>query len=598
MRILLASMPWAIFNRPSIQLSSLQAYIRQHGGETSAVETSHPYLTAAGEIGLENYRIISENTWAAEALYCALLFPDRYDKARHVYQQSLNRKTARALPDFDLLAEQLDVHLNNWLARLQPEKYSLAGFTVCFSQLPASLLAVRRMKKKFPGLPVVLGGSTCTPRIGSSLLDAFPEIDFVINGEGEKPLFRLIQYLAGAKEHPGQDVQYLEAVKQKKIRPEPHLPNDEIRDLNSLPIPDYTDYFAELHRTGLSFIPVLPLEFSRGCWWNKCTFCNLNLQWCGYRAKNSGRVQQEVELIAAKYRSLDFVFTDNSLPPKEAGRFFSAITGSKKDLRFFGEIRAPVTPESCALYYAGGLRSIQAGIEAFSNSLLERMNKGTRVIDNIAVMKFSLEAGIKLDGNLILEFPGSTEKEVDETCRVLNYVLPYRPLKAAAFFLGHGSPVWQNPRQYGLHAVTRHHYNRQLYPEQLLAKMEMIIQSYRGGRKHQQTIWQPVREKIRHWQDFHAARKDDRPALTYRDGRGFIIVRQECPGGEKLHHRLHGLSRKIYLACREPVALQKLGTDFNSIGEKQLLAFLEDLKRKRLLFQDEDLCLALAVKEQ
>lgn len=590
-------MPWAIFNRPSIQLSSLKGYLQQHIGR-ALVETSHPYLTAAKKIGLETYRIISEDTWAAEALYCALLFPERHGAARDVFQRSLGRGNVRSLPDFNLLSEQLDAHLDNWLVRLNLADCFLVGFTVCFSQLPASLLAARRIKKKFPRLPVVLGGSTCSPRIGHSLLDVFPEIDFIINGEGEKPLLGLIQYLAGEKKHPGLNVQY-RLVKEQKLTANNsiHLLNDEIPDLNSLPIPDYDDYFHELRKSGLSFIPNLPLEFSRGCWWNKCTFCNLNLQWCGYRSKRSERVLQEVELLTKRYRCLDFSFTDNSLPPKEADRFFTTTARSGKALRFFGEIRTLDKPDAYTLYHAGGLRLIQVGIEAFSNSLLKRMNKGVKVMDNIAAMKYALEAGIKLDGNLILEFPGSTEQEVEETCRVLDYILPYRPLKAAGFFLGHGSPVWQDPKKYGLHAVTQHHYNRQLYPEQLLTKLDLIISSYRGDRKYQHRIWKPVRDKIKHWHDFHARRKNDRPPLSYREGGDFIIIRQECPGGEILHHRLQGLSKKIYLSCREPVAIKTLLTDYNSITEKQLLTFLTDLRQKRLLFQNENLCLALAVKE-
>jgi len=586
-------MPWAIFNRPSIQLSSLQGYLRQNGSRT-AVETGHPYLTAAQTIGADTYRIISEHSWAAEALYSALLYPERHSQAADVFQQSLHRQTVRSLPEFDHLVELLDAHLDDWLARLNLDDCLLSGFSVCFSQLPASLLAARRLKKRFPRVPVVLGGSTCSPMIGRSLLDIFPDIDFIINGEGEKPLHGLVRYLVGEAEIPGQNVQYRDNIGQSG----PHLTKSEIRDLHSLPLPDYDDYFRELGGTGLTFIPTLPLEFSRGCWWNKCTFCNLNLQWCGYRSKTCDRVLQEVDQLAGKYRSLDFAFTDNSLPPQEAENFFTAVAESGKDLRFFGEVRPPARPETYALYHAGGLRSIQVGIEAFSNSLLKRMRKGVTVMENIAAMKSAMEAGISLDGNLILEFPGSTDREVEETCRVLEYVLPYRPLKAAAFFLGHGSPIWRDPKKFGVRAVTRHPFNRRLYPADLQAKMETLILSYRGDRMEQRSKWQPVRDKIQHWHAFHASRRKEQPPLTYRDGGDFIIIRQEHLDGQTLHHRLQGLSRKIYLACRKPVAIEDLYRACSPVPEQRLAAFLADLDRKRLLFHEDNLFLALAVKER
>lgn len=596
MRLLLTSMPWAIFNRPSLQLGSLKGYLRQQTPQT-VVDLSHPYLSAAKTIGLKPYRILSENPWAAEALYYALLFPERKENAGRVYKKSLEPEIFNGLPEFDTLVQQLDSHLDQWLDSIPFDQYQLVGFTVCFSQLPATLLAAKRIKAKFPETKIVLGGSTCSPQIGRSLLETFQDIDFVINGEGEQPLFGLLRFLAGESDQLGENIQY-RAPKNTKQAQQATLHNNEIRDLNTLPLPDYDEYFQELQKSGLAFIPSLPVEFSRGCWWNKCTFCNLNLQWCGYRAKKSERMLKEVALLTDKYRCVDFFFTDNSLPPKEADIFFTETSRSGKDLRFFGEIRSIIKPETYFLYQKGGLRSIQIGIEAFSNTLLKRMQKGVRVIDNIAAIKFASEANIKLDGNLILEFPGSTEEEVQETCRALDFVLPYRPLAAAGFFLGHGSPVDQNPKKYGLSAITQHPYNRLLFPKKILRNVQMLIQSYRGDRQYQQKLWQPVRDKIKLWHDFHAARPGLRPPLTYRDGGSFIIIRQERPDGDTLHHRLQGLSRKIYLACYRPVAIKTLLTNFNSVTEKQLLHFLTDLQQKHLLFQDEDLYLALAVRDQ
>ena len=73
MQILLVSMPWAIFNRPSIQLGTLKGYLDREL-EQATVTCSHPYLETAAAIGLDTYRRIAETPWAAEALYCGLLF--------------------------------------------------------------------------------------------------------------------------------------------------------------------------------------------------------------------------------------------------------------------------------------------------------------------------------------------------------------------------------------------------------------------------------------------------------------------------------------------------------------------------------------------
>ncbi len=598
MRVVLVSMPWAIFNRPSIQLSVLQAYIRRQNGNIT-VDTRHPYLEAAQRVGQEPYRLISKNNWAGEALYCSLLFPERRDQAMAVFRQALGRQTVRSLPDFNIIAAQLDSHLDDWLEREDFSTCSLAGFSICFGQLPASILAARRLKKRYPRLPIVLGGSTCAPAIGDSLLKVFPAIDFIITGEGERPLHNLCRYLAGETPHPGPNVlqRKNEARTDRKDAKE-YPDNHEIPDLNSLPLPDFDDYFAELKQTGLAVLPTLPLEFSRGCWWNKCAFCNLNLQWCGYRCKQSERMLQELQYLQHRYHCLDFTFTDNVLPPRETDRFFSALQKNNHDLSFFGEIRALKKQQTYALYQKGGLHTVQIGIESFSNTLLQRLNKGTRAMDNIAAMKFVTAAGIKLEGNLILEFPGSTQEQVTETMRVLDFVLPFQPLQAAGFFLGHGSPVWVRPRDYGVKAIIQHPYNRKLYPASVLSRLVMLIKYGRGDHRYQERLWKPVRKKMQAWAEFHQQRENAcLPPLSYRDGGDFIIIHQERPGQPALQHRLRGLSRKIYLACDQPVAIKELLHTFNSITEDKLSAFLAELEQKYLLFCDQDGCLALAVRQ-
>lgn len=303
----------------------------------------------------------------------------------------------------------------------------------------------------------------------------------------------------------------------------------------------------------------------------------------------------EVSSLAQQYQCLDFSFTDNALPPDAARSFFQAMADEQAEYRFFAEVRAMLQSQQYALYRQGGLTEIQVGIEALSNSLLQRMNKGTRVLDNIAAMKFALEQDIRLSGNLILEFPGSTAIEVAETIAALEAIFPYPPLQPATFFLGQGSPVHSQPHLFGLTAVTTHPKYRTLFPAFFLDQVEMLIQSYRGDRQHQKKLWAPVRQKMAAWTAFHSQRAPGQPALSYRDGGNFLIIRQERAGQSTLHHRLRGISRAIYLQCRQPITRKELLQTFNRVKEEQLKHFLADLTEKGLLFQDQDACLALAV---
>jgi len=585
MQITLVSMPWAIFYRPSIQLGALAAYLADQAD--IRVNCVHLYLDIAQAIGFDLYNDICGSTWAGEAIYSALLFPGNKERARQLF--------ARELPAhgnaFARLLDIVEQETTGWLARQDLHSRGLVGFSVCFSQLLSSLYCASLLKQAYPELTIVFGGSACTPALGQSLLRSFPWLDYLIIGEGEQALAGLIHHLAANGPLPDQ------VLTRQTPSPPPAATTGKQLDLDTLPCPDYSDYFNALARLGQPFVPELPIEFSRGCWWNKCSFCNLNQQWCGYRQRRHDRVVDDVHVLAARHQCLDFFFTDNALPPAEAADFFTKMGASNADYRFFAEIRAPRDMDACRLYQQGGLRSIQVGIEALSGSLLKKMRKGTSVMENIYAMKMAMALNIRLDGNLILEFPGSTEEEVRETLRMLRLLLPYRPLQAAAFFLGQGSPVYEHPRQYGISAITHHSNDRLLFPREILAGLDLLVKGYRGDRTRQKKLWRPVREQIKIWQRFHQDRRQKtRPALELRDGGDFLLIRQERPGQPALHHRMGGLSRRIYLACEKPIEKKRLLARFKTVKEDQLSQFLDSLATKGLLAADRDTCLALAVR--
>ena len=574
----LVAMPWPLYNRPSIQLGALSAYLAEQDSGIEPIPL-HPYLEVARLLGPETYHRVSRNLWLCEALYAPLLFPEMHDSAARLAGKLMGRKP---FLDFDRTVALLRDHLAEWVSRQPWRTFGLAGFSLCFHQLFASLAAARAVKKVCPELPIVFGGSSCAGAAGESLARVFPFIDHIISGEGEEPLLALCRKLAG--------------------RPVSTPETGQLRDLATLPVPDYSAYFAEMAAQfgpGLPFLPEIPVEFSRGCWWNRCTFCNLNLQWCGYRAKKGKDMAAEVRVLTERHHVADFAFTDNVLPPHEAPRFFTLMAEEGRDLRFFAEIRANLRAEELAVMRQGGLTVVQAGIEGLSDTLLRRMKKGATVMDNLALMKACLAHGIRLEGNLIAEFPGATGTEVEETLAVLDFLWPFPPLTTAAFFLGHGSPVAATPADYGIAAVASHPHYRRLIPTEPLGQLTLLIGDYRGNRAQARKLWAPVVKRVAAWQRFHEKRGESavrRPLLTLRDGGTFLLIRQETPEGQVRHHRLKGTSRAIYLACDAVTDRKALLERFPRVTENNLIAFLDELVAKRLLFARDGRYLALAVQ--
>ena len=85
-KIVLVSTPWPLYNRPSIQLGALKAYLQSTHPDLR-VEARHFYLKLAETLGYKLYQQISERTWLAESIYAALLFPERFDVIEKLFER-------------------------------------------------------------------------------------------------------------------------------------------------------------------------------------------------------------------------------------------------------------------------------------------------------------------------------------------------------------------------------------------------------------------------------------------------------------------------------------------------------------------------------
>jgi ribosomal peptide maturation radical SAM protein 1 len=607
-RIALISTPWPLFNRPSVQLGTLKAFVRQSLPQVR-VDAHHIYLGIADLLGYDLYEQISERTWLSEAPYAALLYPQQRETVARFWRRYASRRSHVQKWSFDEILDRLEDASVGMLSSIHWQDYDLVGLSICFGQLTSALYFIHRIKQEAPAPKVVVGGSACAGDLGLSLLDLFSEIDFVISGEGELPLIHLIKRLSHSDE---------------KTRTEP-IPglfdrNDrfgsdtqrfsQLSDLDRLPMPDYEDYFSRLNAVGPKklFIPKLPMEISRGCWWGKniegkthrgCAFCNLNLQWQGYRAKSHEKVVSELNALTDKYQTLSVSFMDNLLPSRDLDVLFEKIAALKKDLRLFAEIRATTSLTDLSAMAAAGMHEVQVGIEALSTSLLKKIRKGTSAIQNLEIMKNCESPGLpRLNSNIILEFPASDQMDVEETLANLEFALPFRPLKGISFWLGYGSPVWQDPKSYGLKRVRNHPLYARLFPPEVFRGLKLIIQGYHGGLRHQRRLWRPVKKRLQAWGVAYSQqhqRPGSDPILSYQDGGSFLIIRQQRHGADDMTHRLKDTSRKIYLFCEHNRSLSQILGQFPGFGEEKVRPFLNMMVDKRLMFREGERYLSLAV---
>lgn len=602
-RIALLSAPWPLFNRPSIQLGALKAFVgREFPGV--AVDAHHLYLDFAAALGYDIYRPVSERNWLSECCFGALLYPERIDKIERFWK-SHSKGLSLGLK-FGEICALLRAASRTILAAIPWTSYRLAGFSMCYGQLTSSLYLIQRVKEASPGTTIAVGGSACAGRMGYSLLETFPAIDFVVSGEGERPLVHLLRRLF----QPGRSG---EAEPFPGLLGRDHAQAEgfsQMPDLDDLPMPDFSDYFDRLASMvpEKRFLPRLPVEMSRGCWWRKpsaartrpgCAFCNLNVQWSGYRSKSPGRIAAEIDNLVKTYEVLSLSFMDNLLPPAGLRDIFKSIEALGRDLRLFGEIRAWTEREVLLAMAGAGMAEVQVGIEALSTGLLKKLNKGTTAIRNLEIMKDCEASDLpSLSSNLITHFPKSDGRDVEETLANLQFALPFQPLKATPFWLGYGSPAWSDPGAYGIRGVRNHPYYACLFPPEVLKTLALMIQGYRGKAREQERLWHPVKKAVESWEKTYK-NLHDRPAggpiLSYRDGGSFLIISERRCGRDDMTHRLRGTSRSIYLFCQQNRGIAEILGRHPGFGEDRVLPFLSMMVEKKLMFTEGNRYLSLAV---
>jgi len=568
----------------------------------------HAYLKVAERIGYERYRAISERTWLAEAIYGALAYPERTEACEKIFRQEIRGKPALGQVDFKTLTVQVKELSDRLISAVDWGTCSLAGFSICLCQLTSTLYFIQKVKQRFPELAIVVGGSMFSGASAHDLLQAFPEIDFAVNGEGERPLSDLIHHLKGC-ENPRKIPPIPGVVTRTSAGSKTPVSFSQMKTLCHLPAPEFDDYFHLLKTFGpeKTFFPTLPAEISRGCWWRRaqgtvkdagCAFCNLNLQWTGYRSKDPKQVVHEIDNLSKKYQTLSVAFTDNLLPVKSSREIFERLEKLDKDFRFFGEIRASTSRPVLEAMRAAGTEEVQIGIEALSTRLLRKLNKGTTAIQNLEIMKDCEGLGIVNVSNLILHFPGSDRQDVEETLRVLEFASPFRPLRFVHFWLGLGSPVWQNPAAFGLKAVFNHPNYSAIFPGDIARSIRFMIQGYRGDLGQQRKLWQPVKKQVRSWKkmynDLHAG-PGRSPILSFRDGTDFMIIRQKRWHDKPMTHRLTGTSRAIYVYCQSHRSLERILAHFPQVAEDKIAPFLKMMVHKKLMFEENQNYLSLAV---
>ena len=357
----------------------------------------------------------------------------------------------------ELLEERISTHQPN-----------LVCFTIPFpGNLYAALKCGHWIRQHHPNIKVVAGGgypntelrSICDPRV-------FECIDYLCLDDGEATLMSLLAALAA-----GGDQHLLKRTFQ--------LSNGEVRYFNDSIYPEIRqdlagtpDYSGLPLKKYLSVIQITnpmhrlwsdgrwnKLTMAHGCYWGKCTFCDISLDYIkNYEASTATVIVDRMEALIAQTGERGFHFVDEAAPPALMKAVALEILRRHLVVNWWTNIRFEKSfhYDLCRLLAASGCIAVSGGLEVASDRLLHLIAKGVTVEQVTRVNDNFNRAGIMVHAYLMYGFPTQTAQETIDSLEAVRQMFEAGVLQSAfwhRFSMTAHSPVGMYPEQFNVTPV-------------------------------------------------------------------------------------------------------------------------------------------------
>ena len=391
----------------------------------------------------------------------------RFELSR--YAESL----ADSTPSFDPLHEALHgkpTLIDSWLdevtvALVEKHKPDLVGLTAPFpGNVYGAFRIARAVKLASPRTCVVLGGGYVNTELRQmNEPRVFDHFDFVTLDDGERPLLALIAHL----QSPLRDTPLFRTFVRQDDRVV-FKTNADMHDVphrdtgtptyDGLPLASYLSLFEMLnpmHRLW-SDGRWNKLTVAHGCYWKKCSFCDITLDYIGrYDAASADVLVDRIEAMINETGQTGFHFVDEAAPPAGLRALAECLIKRKIVITWWGNIRfeKTFTPELAQLLARSGCVAVSGGLEVASDRLLQLMQKGVTVAQVARVTRALTDAGVMVHAYLMYGFPTQTEQETIDSLERVRQLFEEGCVQSAYWHrlaaTAH-SPIGQQPGTFGI----------------------------------------------------------------------------------------------------------------------------------------------------
>lgn len=326
-------------------------------------------------------------------------------------------------------------------------------------QLFHALAFARLLKQTWPHKTVVLGGTSISQlykhlRNKSELRRFFRYCDAIVVGEGETALCEIVARqgdLSGVRAIPN-TIRYDRRHDRLYLPPVVHYEN--VAALGT-PLYDHPWSAYLSPERGINYAP------TRGCYWNRCTFCDYGLNsdrpTSPWRERPVDRVVADLA-HARETQGVRYVYLAvDVMAPAYLERLSDALVDAQLDIRWSAELRMEkiFSASRCRKMASAGCVCVSFGMESGNQRVLDLIDKGTKVEYMSATMKNFADAGIAVQLMAFTDFPTETEQERAETFRFIKQNEAYWSTGGMGTFLLTGtSMIAKDPAKFGIELVA------------------------------------------------------------------------------------------------------------------------------------------------
>jgi anaerobic magnesium-protoporphyrin IX monomethyl ester cyclase len=334
------------------------------------------------------------------------------------------------------------------LVTLRPD---MVGISVTYlDQVVPALSLAAVCKRVLPKTLVVLGGQIIS-MWGTDLVrnhELWRYVDVFVRGEGESAIRGLVEARIHGKP--------LNAVPNLILRRngEPHLTSRHRENISRLRTPDYRGLPLSRYHSPEA---VLTVSAARGCYWGRCAFCAVSPAFRdGFRARTGARVVADIATLRDRHAARLFTFGDDALPKTFVRDLAEGVLELPEDALWQAEARweALLGPDRAIRLAMAGARNLIVGLESGSDDVLRSMRKGASLSQARQALAACARAGISVNLQCFLGFPGETRAQADKTLAFLREAAgPLTTISCGIFELQKGSAIWREPKAHGVQVV-------------------------------------------------------------------------------------------------------------------------------------------------